>query len=1122
MNPNYCDIIRQMLAAASNFSSNDLLVNAQGKNLVLLSNDLSDKRFSFSLDDPQLKNILKQSERFQKEQGVFPLCVAQGIIRWDFRKAEVLTPIWLSPCKIEKDKVQQLIHLTISEDASFINPFIIHRLKHDFSLETNKIFETLEELKNHLSQCGFTILPEDNYRIGNFHHHRFEVLKELEELLQMDPNDNLLEILGETRSTNHVKFPLTSRNLLATDTDQLAVFKLFQEENCVVQGPPGTGKSQILTNLIAKIIFAQQTCIVLSEKRPALEVIQRKFQTLGLGDLSFVVTAETLAKDAIHELKESWKLLEQLEAEKISNLQLSEQYIDQLQMQLDIINHEALLGGVGFDTFEKLLNNRDLNAVQFISDLPDLKSWIGISEGIRLVYSLKLQDVLSALTANQLSQEQFFRADKEVRELLTQMTKLKDLFEINTWSDLQQAMKKAAICQLYSQPSFQQFENLFDNKSKQQTKFLSLYKKYKQLCISFEMLEKEQTHWIKIPNAQEVAFLLAELEKKSIVSRWNFRRKWVKYSNQPVACAKETLHKQQKYWVIIENISQIKIEFCELGVRHFPVDLDFIYTNIQTNNPQDREMWLAIPLSDRRRLADQNTALNALYNNMRKCFYLEASTPLLELLNNFLNNHFLIVENYQLLTRIPENALRFLRTANSFEEFECSILKSNWVKFISLYPQFKHFQKSQLADRCRQILNEQENEAALFVKELRNAQLQRFQEFHQLLATPAIKLKNKSKEQKERLKKGKAILVKEFAKKRNHMPLRALFASEAKVWIQLLKPVWMSNPAQIAKCFPMERNLFDACLFDEASQMELHNALGSIQRSGRILVAGDGQQMGPSAYFKSKVVDIPDVLHQASFYWRGVQLKHHYRSEHPALIAYSNKYFYQNDLLAFPSYNSTKQPLAFHHIEDGMYDEGKNLAEARQVAAFIEEVIREQNSIGIVAFSEVQLEEIEKLLSPTIKLLLDERIEQGTAFFKALENVQGDECDHLIVSLAYGRNEEGKFAMKFGPLNAQGGAKRLNVLFSRARKKIDLFASVKHTDFKLSTNEAIEKLRFAVLQFELSQEKSVDHTFPLNLAPTINNNKLIFKDIQFKIKEAQELVTLLQVLEKRGWVLDFQ
>src|SRR5206468_9905726 len=63
-------------------------------------------------------------------------------------------------------------------------------------------------------------------------------------------------------------------------------------------------------------------------------------------------------------------------------------------------------------------------------------------------------------------------------------------------------------------------------------------------------------------------------------------------------------------------------------------------------------------------------------------------------------------------------------------------------------------------------------------------------------------------------------------------------------------------------------------------------------------------------------------------------------------------------------------------------------------------------------------------------------------FVKNLENVQGDERDHIIISTTYGPDPSGKFYRRFGPLGRAGGGRRLNVLVTRARAEVHLVTSI--------------------------------------------------------------------------------
>jgi len=306
-------------------------------------------------------------------------------------------------------------------------------------------------------------------------------------------------------------------------------------------------------------------------------------------------------------------------------------------------------------------------------------------------------------------------------------------------------------------------------------------------------------------------------------------------------------------------------------------------------------------------------------------------------------------------------------------------------------------------------------------------------------------------------------------------------------------------------------------IVDEASQINLSHAVGTLYRSKRILIAGDSQQMAPSQFFKQRNDDAQSLLHKGSYYFKNIVLKNHYRSEHPALISFSNKHFYNNELVAFPSIRQEKQPLVLHYIENGIYTERQNENEAKDLVRFIQPLLKnEKEKLGIVAFSLSQLSCIFNQFSTREQLLIQDRIDNDTLFFKSLENVQGDECDRLLISFGYGKNSEGQFDMRFGPINEKNGDKRLNVLFSRARKKIDFFTSVKSEDFNLQANSAVILLKKWHLMLEQDLEELPDNQNSFK----INKNKISMENWAHCSIEAMDIFAITNTLKNRGWVLE--
>ena len=363
-------------------------------------------------------------------------------------------------------------------------------------------------------------------------------------------------------------------------------------------------------------------------------------------------------------------------------------------------------------------------------------------------------------------------------------------------------------------------------------------------------------------------------------------------------------------------------------------------------------------------------------------------------------------------------------------------------------------------------------------------------------------------------------MVKEFGKSRRHLSLRELFSTDARLWIQLLKPVWLSNPSYLAKSLPLEKNIFDLSVFDESTQIPLQNALGTLQRSKRTLIAGDEHQMGPSNYFNSSGSETEDLLNQAMYHLNSVSLKHHYRSKYPDLIRFSNKYFYNNELLVYPSPQQPEKVIDFRFIEGGIFHERKNIKEAKASAKLIVEALGKNVQTGIVAFSEEQLGLIKDCLDSETILMLTKKIENDGWFFKALENLQGDECDHLIISFGYGRNSEGEFHHRFGPMNQLSGRNRLNVLMTRSKEKMTLISSIKSKDFKISDNESVNLLKEWVRYFE-NPPTLKSNIFPYNIESEVKNRQLLLRAVLSKVDNIRELATLFKVLKSRGWKLFF-
>jgi len=321
------------------------------------------------------------------------------------------------------------------------------------------------------------------------------------------------------------------------------------------------------------------------------------------------------------------------------------------------------------------------------------------------------------------------------------------------------------------------------------------------------------------------------------------------------------------------------------------------------------------------------------------------------------------------------------------------------------------------------------------------------------------------------------VLLNEFGKSRRHMPIRRLMEKAGSA-IQGLKPVFMMSPMSVPKYLSPDAAHFDLVVFDEASQVRPVDAFGPILRGEQTVVVGDNKQLPPTSFFdaagdtdregyEQRAGDQESILDL--FLSRGAperMLKFHYRSKHESLIAVSNKEFYDNDLFVFPSPDAAQEDLGlrYNHLPDTTYDRGgsrKNKEEAKVVAERVMEHARNRPdmSIGVATFSSAQQEAVRDQLEvlrrqdPSCEAFFNAHPDEPF-FVKNLESVQGDQRDVIFISVGYGRDANGKVTMNFGPLNSDGGERRLNVLTTRAKYRCEVFTNLRPEDIDLHSTSA--------------------------------------------------------------------
>jgi superfamily I DNA and/or RNA helicase/very-short-patch-repair endonuclease len=324
----------------------------------------------------------------------------------------------------------------------------------------------------------------------------------------------------------------------------------------------------------------------------------------------------------------------------------------------------------------------------------------------------------------------------------------------------------------------------------------------------------------------------------------------------------------------------------------------------------------------------------------------------------------------------------------------------------------------------------------------------------------------------------KSLIKREIDKKRAHIPFRQLMKRAGKA-LREYKPCYMLSPISLSQIVNPEPEIFDVLIVDEASQMKIEDAIGSILRAKQVIIVGDPMQLPPTNFFNASaefntddgvVDDDESILDLALSKFSSRMLRWHYRSKHESLINFSNYHFYQNNLIIPPSAND-KFAIKNNYLKKAIYSAstlkkknakesigergGVNIIEANEIAdgviAFMRESIKKniKRSCLVVTMNNSQRDLIdEEIRHKATKIpeantyigMWDETMEPFTV--KNLENVQGDERDYIFVSTLFGPNKEGITMQRFGPINHPKGHRRLNVLFTRAKQGLELYTSL--------------------------------------------------------------------------------
>ena len=509
-----------------------------------------------------------------------------------------------------------------------------------------------------------------------------------------------------------------------------------------------------------------------------------------------------------------------------------------------------------------------------------------------------------------------------------------------------------------------------------------------------------------------------------------------------------------------------------------------------------------------KRLYLLNNSLHQLEVVLQQCIYDHEAVPLQAIADQLdtlaLNTPILqdLLPALKQFAALPQSIREFLRQLPlSPAQAEAAMAHNSLQQFYQHHRQFASTDVGTIEQVILQVHESYNRLLQLNADRIRASVRKKFLVHLEQSNTAPGQLDAAQKEFRKNYNEGRRVLENEFSKTMRFKSIRELAAKESGLVLRDLKPVWLMSPLSVSDSLPLDTGFFDVVIFDEASQITLEEGIPSLFRSAQTIIVGDDKQMPPTNFFSARSEDPDDLaasesedadellgadadslLVQGTRKLQGTMLSWHYRSRFETLISYSNHAFYEAALLTIPDrtiHHKDKvqieanaaedaipfadflfdRSISFHFQNRGVYEKRSNRQEADYIAQLVRVLLKRKvkESIGIVAFSQEQQSAIEEALNSLaggdseFESLLEEAFNRTEddqfvgLIIKNLENIQGDERDIIIMSICYGYDPQKKMRMNFGPINKKGGEKRLNVIFSRAKKHMAVISSIRHS-----------------------------------------------------------------------------
>jgi predicted DNA-binding WGR domain protein len=1066
--------------------------------------------------------------------------------------------------------------------------------------------------------------------LGNFNYRKMTLVRDFANLIETDMAsgafDAVFSLSPKPPDSNPPPLDLGDQHLIVScDAAQAsAISRARTGASYIIQGPPGTGKSQTITNLIADYVARGKRVLFVCEKRAAIDVVFHRLRQQGLDELCCLIhDSQTDKKAFIQNLKQTYEqFLNQPEldadAERSCSTTLStiEQDLATLRRFSDAMRKSHEQTGIALrPLLHRLveLRGRAREVPPEIEDiLPEYRLWLQhgeVVERLKSALSDLGEDLCFGKHPLRWLGRDVLQADRPIETMCSLLDKAEELLDAiesalelsglpgelwDTFEEIQVILEFATRARplaqrnmlgvLAGEPALTAFESManeLDDKAR-----------------ALAQTKRKTLGWREplTPDDTQNALVSAQVFEKSIFrffqpAFWRLKKTLEKrydFSQHAVAPAwskilKELAAQQDAQAALDAAREQARKEWQTDDVEAFRSSVVELRSDPRTGHASIKGLIQQLSKSDEASALVENLAtihkrLNELDTTLRSLLAEHQAfdfPQLTQVLAKLREQTGVLPELCPILSELIElpesfgNALR--RTEIPLNEFEAAIGHKSLNQVYRLDRALNRFEGRILVRKMEQLEKRYREWLALNARRIRTAVRQTFSEHVKISSLAASQLQPEQKAFKKTYAAGRRDLEHEFSKTMRYKSIRELAAGDTGQVIQDLKPIWLMSPLSVSDTLPLDPDLFDVVIFDEASQIPLEEAIPAVYRSHQVIIVGDEMQLPPTTFFaptrgedESVVVEeegerIEVDLDSDSFLTQSAQnlpstlLAWHYRSRFESLISFSNAAFYSGNLFTIPDRQRAldnqgeirvtdasqgeaniqallARSISFHLMENGIYEDRTNPNEAAYIAQLVRALLRAGTglSIGIVAFSEAQQGEIESALSG----LADEdqdfsgRLEAEYAreendvfcglFVKNLENVQGDERDIIIMSVCYGRDPGRRMLMNFGPINQRGGEKRLNVIFSRAKIHMVIVSSIHYQDITNDYNDGANSLK-NFLHYAEAVSRGDAETARRVLE---NLNPLSRKALAPLTRDDAVISGLAQALRSRGYLVD--